>query len=102
MAPRRSRYACALLAFTTLALAPPEAVNRPAAARRIVAQFDFEPSTREVFPIPQYWDLAQDGSKLTGPRPGFPAWNSGAFDKSEAFAGTQSLRLTTRGGSAMS
>src|SRR5258708_7652294 len=55
-------------------------VNRPFAARRVVFQFDFEPDPREVFSLPQYWDLAQDGSRATGPRPGFPAWNTAAFD----------------------
>ncbi len=95
-----ARCACALIAASAAGvLAQPQAVNRPAAARRVVAQFDFEPDAREVFDIPRYWDLAQDGSKMAGSRPGFPAWNSAAFDPATAFAGSRSVRLTTRGGS---
>jgi len=78
---------------------PGQPVNRPFAARRVVYQFDFEPDAREVFEIPRYWDLAQDGSRATGSRPGFPSWNSAAFDDTMAFAGSRSVRLSTKGGS---
>jgi hypothetical protein len=76
-----------------------DGVQRPEAARRIVGQFGFEPGPREVFELPRYWSLAQTGSRLAGHRPGFPAWNSAAFDDTHAFAGVRSVKLTTRGGS---
>src|SRR5688572_23722809 len=101
MVVNRTRCLCALLAMVACggALAQPEAVNRPAAARRMVSQFDFEPSPSEIFELPRYWDLAQDGTRWGGKRPGFPAWNAAAFDASQAYSGTRSVRLTTRGGS---
>lgn len=74
-------------------------VNRPFAARRVVFQFDFEPNVDDVFKLPRYWDLAQDGSSATGPRPGFPAWNTAEFDSSAAYSGSRSVQLTTKGGS---
>lgn len=75
-------------------------VNRPFAARRVVFQFDFEADPREVFELPRFWDLAQDGSAIGGERPGYPAWNTAGFDAGMAFSGSRSVRVTTKGGSA--
>jgi hypothetical protein len=72
-------------------------VERPAAARRVVAQFDFEKP--EPFALPRHWDLAQDGSRAGGARPGFPIYNSAEHDTSVAFRGGGSIRVFTRGGS---
>ncbi len=72
-------------------------VNRPFAARRVVFQFDFEPEPQQVFKIPRYWEMAQDGS--AGARRGFPAWNSAQFDGKVAYSGSRSVKLTTKGGS---
>jgi hypothetical protein len=74
-------------------------VNRPFAARRVVFQFDFEPDPREVFELPRYWGLAQDGSPMSGARPGFPTWNTATFDNAAAYSGSRSVRLSTKGGS---
>jgi hypothetical protein len=94
---------CALLAAMTASAQPPAPaqppVNRPFAARRVVYQFDFEPDAREVFELPRYWDLAQDGSRSAGSRPGFPAWNSARLAVDAAFAGSGAVKLTTQGGS---
>ena len=68
-APLRSRCALVLGILAVLGSArAQEPVDRPAAAERIVAQFDFDKP--EPFSIPRYWDLAQDGSKAGGVRPG--------------------------------
>lgn len=80
----------------------PAAINRPQAASRIVRAFDFEshlddPDRAEVHPLPRDWSLAQDG--ILGPRPGFPIFNTATLDDARAFAGSGSLRLSTKGGS---
>lgn len=79
-------------------------VNRPEAARRVVRVFTFErnlddPNRAELFELPRYWDLAQDGSAVAGDRPGYARWNRAAIDQSRAFEGTASLRLDSQGGS---
>jgi hypothetical protein len=105
--PRVFLRALAALLFSAPALAqePPEMeapsqpISRPAAAERIVRTFSFERSNREIFAVPRYWDLAQDGSSATGPRPGYPRFNSAALDFTTAYAGEGSVRLTSQGGS---
>ncbi|MFN0132104.1 MAG: hypothetical protein ACKVW3_06185 [Phycisphaerales bacterium] len=78
---------------------PDSEIRRPEASRRAVRLFDFEPSPREVFDLPRFWDMAQD--REASPRPGFPRWNHAALDfDSPAFRGTGTLRLSTTGGSA--
>lgn len=78
---------------------PDHDIRRPEASKRAVRLFDFEPSPREVFDLPRFWDMAQDAPGA--PRPGFPRWNQAGFDfESPAYRGQGSLRLTTRGGSA--
>jgi hypothetical protein len=84
--------------------APPAPVHRPLAAERIVSRFDFErhlddPARAELFDLPRQWDLAQDGSKSVGVRPGYPRWNTAALDPGVAFDGESSIRLETKGGS---
>lgn len=79
-------------------------ITRPDAARRVVARFGFErhlddPSRAELFELPRFWDLAQDGSPIVGSRPGFPRWNRAQFDDSTAHRGESSIRLDARGGS---
>lgn len=102
--PSRALSAAAILAaaqFCTAQDAPDPSgetpIDRPAASRRIVHQFDFD--RPEPFALPRYWDLAQDGSRSTGKRPGFPLYNGAEHDMSAAFRGQGSVRLFTRGGS---
>lgn len=96
------RSRCALLLGAAVALQGARAqdnqpAERPAAARRIVAQFDFDKP--EPFALPRYWDLAQDGSPSGGRRPGFPVFNGAEHDMSVAYRGEGSVRVFTRGGS---
>jgi hypothetical protein len=95
----RSRCALVIGAMAALTQAPAQdgQPERPAAARRIVAQFDFDKP--EPFALPRYWDMAQDGS-AAGPRPGFPVFNGAEHDMSIAYRGGGSVRVFTRGGSA--
>jgi len=79
-------------------------ISRPDASNRVVRVFDFEshfddPARAEIHSIPRYWSMAQDGYPGTGPRPGFPIYNTADLDDTIAFAGEGSVRLTTRGGS---
>lgn len=81
---------------------PQPTVNRPEASNRVVRVFDFEshfddPARAEIHAIPRHWSLAQDST--AAPRPGFPAYNTAELDESVAFAGTGSVRLSSRGGS---
>ena len=96
------RSRCALLLGAAVALQGARAqdnqpAERPAAARRIVAQFDFDKP--EPFALPRYWDLAQDGSPSGGRRPGFPVFNGAEHDMAVAYRGEGSVRVFTRGGS---
>jgi hypothetical protein len=85
---------------TPAADGPAQGITRPAASERLVRLFDFEPTRREIYAIPRYWDLAQDGSRAAGgPRPGFPMFNRAELDDSVAYAGTGSVRLDARAGS---
>jgi hypothetical protein len=59
---------------------------------RVLKSFDFEETKLGNFEaIPMYW------SKVVGR--GFPAYSSGAFDRSQARSATTSFRLETNGGS---
>lgn len=82
------------------------------AARRVVTIFDFEEKNLDApdfnpDPVPRYWFRAQDDPgdpsavppRSPRPRPGFPAWNTAAFDFSVAASGNASVRLDAAGGS---
>lgn len=104
-----SRYGCAFLLILLLA-APAvraqddPAVNRPETAGRIVRAFDFEERRTNPFPIPRFWQRAQDEPHPDDPqtrriREGYPLWNQAYLDYTFAFAGEGSLCLPTGGGS---
>lgn len=100
--------AIALAATAAHAHQPPQAAppspGSPAASRRTVAFFDFEERTPgpggdfNPDPVPRHWFRAHDGPERD--RPGFPAWNSAAFDDAVAASGSSSVRLDVAGGSA--
>jgi hypothetical protein len=81
--------------------APEAVVDRPMAAQRVVAVFDFEEPA--VYATPRYWRrLATNPAEEDAPAgPGFPSWNEPMLDldQPEAFAGIGSVRLSTKGGS---
>ncbi len=78
--------------------------ERPTAARRTVAFFDFE-EPDNPYPVPEHWFRAQevpaDGRDAppTWPRPGFPEFNRAEFSPARAVSGVRSVMLPVRSGS---
>lgn len=73
--------------------------ERPRAAQRVVAHFDFEEMEINPTPVPRFWVRAQDDPDAPRVRPGFPRWNAPELDYETAAAGLGSVRLPTLGGS---
>jgi hypothetical protein len=74
---------------------------RPAAAGRVVAQFNFEEQATNPGDVPLNWYRAQDtpgGNR----RPGFPEWNRAiiSYDPGVAHTGEGAVMLPIRGGAA--
>lgn len=89
----------ALAAALGLGSPPANPTERPRAAQRIVAHFDFEEMDINPTPVPRFWVRAQDDPDAPRSRPGFPRWNAGELVYETAAAGQGSVRLPTLGGS---